>query len=168
MVLRSAITRWSDESASLLSLVAGGAGEGCLGRLLLPWPRFPCAVDGPFLCPPPCCPPPRPVCDLPRCLPSPLLLFLRALADSEPESAAPCALLGFLLVERLLDRDDGRGLPAPALMEVEREAGPFFLGACLLAPCGAEPLEGCCFLSSFFGSDCCDWGVISSVMSFVT
>ena len=148
MVLRSAITRWRDESASLLSLAVCGIGEGCLGLLLPTWPRFPCAVDWPFLCPPPCCPP-RPVCDLPRDLPSPLLLFLRALVDSEPESAAPCALLGFLLEERLLEREDGRGLPAPALMEVERELGPFFLGGCLLLPCGAEPLEDCCFLSSF-------------------
>ena len=80
--MRSAITRWSEERASLLSLLDCGAGEpeGCLGLLLPPW--RPCEVDWEaFLCPPRC----PPDCDLPRCLPSPLLLFF---ADSEPERNA--------------------------------------------------------------------------------
>lgn len=79
------MTRWSEDSASLLSLGGGGAGEDpdwFLGLLFPPW-RLPCEVDcEAFLCPPRC----PPDWDLPRCLPSPLLLFF---TDSEPESMAP-------------------------------------------------------------------------------
>lgn len=167
VVLRSAMTRWSEDRASLLSVLAGGAGEpeDCLDLLLWPFPpwRLPWEVDCDdlrWVLPPRCplLPPGPPLCDLPRCLPP--SLPLRVFADSEPESAAWGPLPGpFLLVERLLVLDDGRGLPAPVLMDVVRPPGPFFLGACLLPPpCCAAPFPCaacCCRLSSFLGAFCC-------------
>ncbi len=161
-VLRSAMTRWREERASLLSEAetAPGAGEeeDCLllfcleeSLLLCPpwrgcaeedlrWRVFPLACGFPVRC-------------------SGFLLSFNFF-DS---ASATVGGLDWLRC-RLLAPEEGRGGALLLLVLMELERYMFRLGF-LLAP-WPEPLRAG-FLSSLFGALGCVWGVTSSVISFV-